>query len=197
MILEGNKFDLCTFMNGRRKSENCSDVQQSAEHKFSRAYFFDRRDPVKAMLSSYYGDGWLDRKTMFQYSSLFSDQYISAFSKTTLIVDSESEEVTVYIHFYECSKNKVLKLTKIDRGCALGRVLDIVSKYPIVDLVVMTNTGKIIDKSRFDDYLMYLISDYGISNRTLHFYVQIPGTNKPSPPFRFLGKYYDYFNFFI
>ena len=197
MLSKENKINLFNFMNRRRKSENRSAIQQSIEHEFSRAYTLDERDPVDAMLSSYYGGGWRDRKTMFQYSSLFSDQYISAFSKTTLIVDSESEEVTVYIHFYECSKNKVLKLTKINRGIALGRVLDIVSKYPIVDLIVMTNTGKIIDKSRLGDYLMTFIRKYGISNRTLHFYVQIPGTNKPSPPFRFLGKYYEYFNFFI
>ena len=99
--------------------------------------------------------------------------------------------VTIYVHYHECHKDKVLKISNACCASSLGKVLDVVSKYPVLSYTIKTNTGTIIDEKMLKEPLWSMMEDYGISGQTLHIYVQIPGTDKPRPPYQWLGKHFN------
>ena len=120
------------FKNLIRRNKSDEVQTQNAESQFISNFPLKRRDPAKAVWRSYISNEWKKRKTRFQYSELFSDQYLSVFSGSLLFTYYEPAQVTIYIHFHENSKDKVLKLSRIDRKRVFGQVLDVVSKYPII-----------------------------------------------------------------
>ena len=185
------------FKSGICISKHDQAQMQNSESQFSFEYQIDQCDPIEAVLNSYHYERWKRRKTKFQYSESFSDQYLSEFKNTDLFSNYEPWLVTIYIHFHENSKDKVLRLNRIDRNCSLGEVLNVVSKYPITDLIVKTNTGKILDINDLSLSIDKLIVKKLRCCDSFHIYVQIPGTDKPRPPFQWLGKHLDYVESFF
>ena len=197
MLSENNGVKFLKSKNGNCKPNNSQVEIKNNESELSNKYPLDPRGPFEAVWYSCFSSSWTCRKTSFRYSELFSDQYISRFLRTTLLTKDDLFRVTIYVHYHECHKDKVLKISNACCVSSLGEVLDIVSKYPVLSYIIKTNTGTIIDEKMLNEPLMHIKEEYGISGQTFHIYVQIPGTDKPQPPYQWLGKRYNNFNFFI
>ena len=169
MLSEKGGVKFLKSKNGTFKPNNSQVEIKNNESELSNKYPLDPRGPFEAVWYSCFSSSWTCRKTSFRYSESFSDQYISRFLRTTLLTKDDLLRVTIYVHYHECHKDKVLKISNACCASSLGKVLDVVSKYPVLSYIIKTNTGTIIDKTMFNEHIWSIMEDYGISGQKYMF----------------------------